>query len=137
MEGFKKGDFVKVNDKEIGIVAGECGNLLRIRLNNMAEILCNPRLDGQKIEKINGVCGPAYLDDAEVRKNLRNAWLTINVDEEIWELQISGFVKPADEDQWYAVICVDSVGKNWALTAYSLMDKALIDGLPVMAVEER
>lgn len=137
MEDFKKGDYVKVNDKEIGFVAGECGNLLKIRLSNMAEILCNPRLGGEKVEKINGVSGPVNLNDAEVRKNLRQAWLTINVDEEVWELQISGFVKPADEDQWYAVMCVDSVGKNWALTTYSLMDKALIDGLPVMAVEER
>ena len=70
MENFEKGDFVKVNDKEIGIVAGEivivegeCGNLLRIRLNNMAEILCNPRLDGQKVEKIKGVSVPVNLDD--------------------------------------------------------------------------
>lgn len=137
MENFEKGDFVKVNDKEIGIVAGECGNLLKIRLNNMAEILCNPRLDGQKVEKIKGVSVPVNLDDAKVRKNLRNVWLTINIEEGIWELQISGFAKPADENQWYAVMCADSIGENWALNTYTLMDKALIDGLPVVAVEER
>lgn len=144
MENFKKGDFVKVNDKEIGIVAGEivivegeCGNLLRIRLNNMAEIICNPRLDGQKVEKIKGAFVPVNLDDAEVRKNLRGAWCTVKNNFGIYETPINGFGKVGNSGKWKAIFQWQISDGGWGADSDELYENVKIEDLPVRAVEER
>ena len=63
MEEFKKGDFVRIATGKIGVVIGECGNQIMIRLNDLS--YCTSFSSG--LEKIRGCFVPLDLSDAEVR----------------------------------------------------------------------
>lgn len=133
MEEFKKGDFVKLRDGRLGVVAEICGNQVVVRLNNMAAYIAYTLLD-----KINGKFVPIDLSDAEVRRNLRGIWCQLKYEDGpeplLIEVPCCGFRKwsldgwrVTFEDGDYITQCHD---------AEELMNIATIDGIPVAAVEE-
>ena len=128
MNEFKKGDFVRLRDGRLGVVAGIYGNQIRVRLNDMSLYIAYTLLD-----KINGCFVPLDLSDARVRNNLRVLWLEVT-NGGVYEIQVEQFRKPLGTDSWLAVFNID--GDTVLADACILFRNATIDGLTVAAVEE-
>lgn len=134
VEEFKKGDFVRIATGKLGVVIGECGNQIMIRLNDLSYCTSFP----SELEKIRGIFVPLDLSDEKLRRNLRGEWCQIRYKSEpesmLVEVPCCGFYK-WESGVWMAVFEVGEYNRE-CFDGEELMKIATIDGLPVAAVEE-
>lgn len=134
MNEFKKGDFVKLLGRRLGVVIGECGNQIMIRFNDLS--YCTSFSSG--LEKIRGGFVPLDLSDENLRGGLRGTWCQLKYEDGPEPLLIEApccrFCKWGS-DGWKAAFAVGDYNTE-TYDAEELMKIATLDGLPVAAVEE-
>ena len=134
MSEFKKGDFVRIATGKLGVVIGECGNQIMIRLNDLSYCTSFP----SGLEKISGGFVPLDLSDDAVRKNLRGVWSQIRYgkdeDSSVIEVPCRGFSKPK-YGEWTARFDIGGYDCEYYDNT-ELLQFVTINGLPVAAVKE-